>query len=384
MSRPTDPTGEPRRLALLGRLDRYVLRIFLSALVVSAIVVVGLYLVVDLATNLDDFLAAEGGVSGREQLLRVGRYYAIEALFLLFQVAPFVTLAAGMYTVSRLQKNSELIAAMGLGWSVRRVQLPVFLAGMLLAVAMVGGRELATSGLGFDRDRLRSLLEEGGEEVVLELVRLKDPSGERVQLERYLPGDEPSGAGARFEGLDAIRFEEGLWYRYSAVGGVYRGVSGHGYWELEGGWLEEVEEGGKSRVPLMRLDASVEFSPRDVWSAWKGRNDALDLSWGEAAELSRRDPDNVQYATLLHYLVSFPLANVVLLLCGLPLMMQFERGRANRGLVLGFLLCVFYFGADFVSLNLGMQGHLSPLLATFLPPLFFGSLGAVLFASCRS
>jgi lipopolysaccharide export LptBFGC system permease protein LptF len=74
----------------------------------------------------------------------------------------------------------------------------------------------------------------------------------------------------------------------------------------------------------------------------------------------------------------------VLLLCGLPFLMTYERGRDGLGPVAGFLLCVFYFCADFVCLNLGMQGHISPVLAAWLPPTFFGSLGIVLFSSGRS
>ena len=73
-----------------------------------------------------------------------------------------------------------------------------------------------------------------------------------------------------------------------------------------------------------------------------------------------------------------------LLLVGLPFLMQFERGRGSEGLVAGFLLCVFYFAADFVSLNMGLQGHASPALSSFLPTLLFGSLGLVLTSSARS
>ena len=378
---------EPRRLALFGRLDRYVLRTFLGALVVSGIVVVGLYLVVDLASNLDDYLDPPDGITGKQQVSRVVRYYAVEALFLLFQVAPFITLSGGMYTVHKLHKNRELIAAMGLGWSVRRVQLPVFLAALCLAIGMVAGREFAADEYGFMRGRLLHMIEEGGAEVEVEKLRFKDASDGLVQLDYYRPGSRASGDGATFEGLDAIRFreEEGRHYHYVIAHGTYvLHPEGGGSWELEGGALEAVEAGKANRTEISSLAGDLDFTPADIWSAFKGRSDAMDLSWSEAKSLARRDPDNVQYATLLHYLISFPLANVVLLLCGLPLMMQFERGRAGRGLMGGFLLCIFYFAADFFCLNLGMQGAVSPLLATFLPPLFFGSLGTVLFASARS
>ena len=71
----------------------------------------------------------------------------------------------------------------------------------------------------------------------------------------------------------------------------------------------------------------------------------------------------------------------MLLLVGLPLLMRHERGSGAEGLAKGLLLCLFFFAADFVCRNLGVQGSLDPLLASWLPVLFFGSLGIVLFES---
>ena len=50
----------------------------------------------------------------------------------------------------------------------------------------------------------------------------------------------------------------------------------------------------------------------------------------------------------------------------------------------GLLLCVFYFGADFIFRNLGIQGSLDPLLASWTPVLIFGSVGFVLFDAMRT
>ena len=98
----------------------------------------------------------------------------------------------------------------------------------------------------------------------------------------------------------------------------------------------------------------------------------------------RRDQGRDKYQTLFQYSLTFPLANLVLLLVGLPILMRYERGKNAEGLVGGCLLCVFYFAIDFVFRNLGLQGALEPRLAAWLPILFFGSLGIVLYDSMRT
>ena len=98
----------------------------------------------------------------------------------------------------------------------------------------------------------------------------------------------------------------------------------------------------------------------------------------------RRDPDNPVYRTLWQYHLTFPLANLVLLLVGLPMMMRHERGAGAEGLAKGLMLCLVFFAADFVCRNLGVQGALDPILSSWLPVVFFGSLGIVLFESMQT
>ena len=373
-----------RRWALGGRLDRYVAGNYVAALLVAAGVLVGLYLIVNLAANVDDWLEPDGEHTPGQQLLRVGGYCLLRAPFLFLSLAPFVTLIAGLFTMARLRKSGEMVAALSIGISARRLMAPIFFVAGLMAVGCFLGREQAVARLGFHSDTLGIELDRHQPSVRLERLRLKDRQGEMIRLDAYVPGPDPSGDGARFEGLDAVRLTGERWIHYGAARGTYRGVSGFGYWELEGGWREDVGSDQRTRTELEALSGGLEFHPYDVWIAWKGRSNPMDLSYAQATLLSSRDPDNVQYRTLRQYLLTFPLANLVLLLCGLPFLMSYERGREGIGPVAGFLLCVFYFCADFVCLNLGMQGHISPLLAAWLPPTFFGSLGVVLFCGGRS
>jgi lipopolysaccharide export LptBFGC system permease protein LptF len=61
-----------------------------------------------------------------------------------------------------------------------------------------------------------------------------------------------------------------------------------------------------------------------------------------------------------------------------------RRGKRMESLVVGALMCVFYMSADLVFRTLGLEGSLHPLLAGWVPLLFFGSLGIVLVDTMRT
>lgn len=385
-------THPVRRTALFGRLDRYVGRVFIGAYLLATLLVVGLFLVVDLASNLDDFLKPT--VDGTDTPLgKVAHFYLLQLPFLYLQVAPFITLIAGLFTVTRLQKAREVIAALAAGISARRLLAPVFVFGALLTLGVIGMREVVSSAIGFQRGVLLVELDQHLSWAVLDDVRLKDANGDMIQLDRYWPIDpglaESTGVwdrrttqGARIEGLSAVREADGEWLSYSATRGHWGGEAAG--WELVEGELRQVGEAAAATRTLRTLEGDMAFTPEDVWIAWKGRNNPLDLSFSEAARLADRDPQNIQYRTLRYYLLTFPLANLVLLLVGLPFLLNYERGRGTEGLVAGFGLCVVYFATDFVTLNLGMQGQIGPVFACGLPAVLFGSLGVVLTGSMRT
>ena len=141
-----------RRWALGGRLDRYVAGNYVAALLVAAGVLVGLYLIVNLAANVDDWLEPDGEHTPGQQLLRVGGYCLLRAPFLFLSLAPFVTLIAGLFTMARLRKSGEMVAALSIGISARRLMAPIFFVAGLMAVGCFLGREQAVARLGFFSD----------------------------------------------------------------------------------------------------------------------------------------------------------------------------------------------------------------------------------------
>jgi len=370
-----------------GRLDRYVATLFVSSFATAFMLVVGLFLVLDVASNLDDYLGPWKDGS-RVPTLVVVRYYLLSIPFVVLQVAPFITLVAGMFTVTKLLRHNEVVASLAAGVSAHRLLAPVFLGAVGIAAGMFGLRELLATNLANQRDGLRFVLENRNWDRVYEGLWLRDLGGSYVRMNEFRPavGDPPVPEIRGLEVLSGSGANESVTV---AARAVYTERDGRKVWVLDGGFQKETvgERDGRTRDQTRRkvdVLTGVEFTPELALTYWRGLENPLELSFSEVRELMRRDQGRDKYQTLFQYSLTFPLANLVLLLVGLPILMRYERGKNAEGLVGGCLLCVFYFAVDFVFRNLGLQSAMEPRLAAWLPILFFGSLGLVLYDSMRT
>jgi lipopolysaccharide export LptBFGC system permease protein LptF len=367
-------------LRILGRVDRYVLSLFASSYATALLLVVGLYLILDMASNLDDYLT-KWPDGTRASALTIARFYALHLPFLFLQIAPFVTLVAGLFTTSKLVRHSEAVAALAAGISAQRLLAPLVVTAGVVGGVMFGLREAASFGLADQRDALRHYLDEKEPNPVHANLFLRDGRGNVIKLSRYLP--RPADGGPpRVEGLEEHLLDGARTTTTWADRAVWD--EARGTWRLEGGVRTTAVGGGEQRTERTEDLSGFPFTPRLVTTFLRARTDPEELSFAEARELGARDPDNVAYQTLLQVHVTFPIANLVLVLVGLPLLLRHERGRGARSLAASFSLCVAYFAADFVCRNLGIQGTVDAPIAAWLPILVFGSLGIVLYEGMRT
>jgi lipopolysaccharide export system permease protein len=371
-----------RRLKIGGHIDRYVGSLFLSSYATALFLVVGLFLILDLASNLDEFIEPMKDGSATPGLLIV-RYYLLNIPFLFLQVAPFVTLVAGLFTVSKLLKYNETTAVLGAGVSAHRLLAPLLVFATLLAAGMFELRESLSLQLAAKRDSLRYTISRKDTDQVYPHLFLKDQNGSVLHLAQFRPstGSPPHAEVRGLEAtlLSASSSSPARWVQINADRAVYVERGTKTGWRLENGVRREVT--GAQPVEMLE---GFEFTPELALTFHRAGDAPLELSYREAREMARRDPDNVIYQTLMQYHVTFPLANLVLLLVGLPLLMHHERRRGAQNLAAGCTLCVLFFATDFVFRNLGLQASLDPRLAAWMPILVFGSLGIVLYESMRT
>jgi lipopolysaccharide export system permease protein len=151
-------------------IDRYLLRQFVQTFLICFLSLVGIVIVFDLFTNLDEFVIAGKAAGGVMSFIT--RYYMFQTIGFFDRIGGLLALVSAMFTVSWIQKNNEMTALMSAGVSRFRVLLPIILAVAVVSVILAANREILMP-------RYRHELSRGS----------KDPSGSK-----------PQSLGSRYDG----------------------------------------------------------------------------------------------------------------------------------------------------------------------------------------
>ena len=122
-------------------IDRYLLRRFVQNFLICFSSLMGLWIVIELSTNLDEFTRC-GGKSGGVVFLAAD-YYGYKALGIFDQLAGMLAMVAAMFTISWIQRHNEMTALMALGVPRIRIVRPILIAGKRRHLAC--GREPRTA-----------------------------------------------------------------------------------------------------------------------------------------------------------------------------------------------------------------------------------------------
>src|SRR5438309_692307 len=119
---------------MLTLLDRSLIWSYLKAYLVCLVSMMGLFVVVDLFTNLDKFTQASKGFVPVMQ--HIGLVYLNKLPQIFNHLCEAIGLLAGMFTVAWMQRNNELLPLLSAGVSTRRVVQPVLIcAGAMMILA---------------------------------------------------------------------------------------------------------------------------------------------------------------------------------------------------------------------------------------------------------
>ena len=121
-------------------MDRYLLRSFLKSLLVCFLSLAGLYVVVDLFTNLDEFISL--GQRDGSLWPVLSQYYGARVLAFFERTSGILTLIAAIFTITWLQRHNEMTALLAAGISKARITKPIVLVVALISLLSVMNREL--------------------------------------------------------------------------------------------------------------------------------------------------------------------------------------------------------------------------------------------------
>src|SRR4051794_34113645 len=126
-------------------LDRQRYWNFFKAYVICFVSLVGLYIVIDAFSNIDEFLKRADGM----KLLPVmGRFYLIRLSLFYDRLCGVIGMMAAIFTVTWMQRNNELLAMLAAGISTQRVIRPVLVCAVFANVLAVANQEVILPPLG--------------------------------------------------------------------------------------------------------------------------------------------------------------------------------------------------------------------------------------------
>ncbi|MFQ5653540.1 MAG: LptF/LptG family permease [Planctomycetota bacterium] len=365
-------------------IDRYLMRHFLVAYAICATAILSLFVVIEGISRLDKFLKED------EALLLVFVRYFMATIPIYFSqyLGPVFTLMAGMFAITILNKGHELTPLKAAGLSMGRILAPFFLSAILLAAAMFIVQEEVIPRL---KDQIRVATAYGKNSKAISPDLISDSFGTLIHVGRYFPHQKrgrnvnvQTRHASNLSGKELIAAREIVWEETKG---------GEGYWLLLDGSIQHWDDQGRmipnpdaegegiylQRFEEMRL--RTDMRPVDLESSDR---EIPYLSFLELRNQYKRRPHLKHLEVKLHQRFAFPLANVILLLLGLPFVLRGE----NRSITLGVTAAIAIAGAYLITStlcsDLGNKEQLPPILAAWLPVLFFGALGLTLFDGIES
>ncbi len=120
-------------------IDRYVLRMYLKVLIGCFLSLTGLYIIIDLFSNLDKFQRIVDRDGSWPSLLCA--YYGPRALTFFDRTSPLMTLVAATFSISSLQRSNELAALMAAGIPKIRVVRSLIIGAIAVSLFAAVCRE---------------------------------------------------------------------------------------------------------------------------------------------------------------------------------------------------------------------------------------------------
>ena len=345
-------------------LDRYVVRAFLSSLLVAMTVLVGLYLLVHFFSHVRYLSGAREVFEAEGTSLFVGicTYYMVHLPELTVLFGPYAIMMAAMYAIHQLEQNNELIPMYAVGVTRLRVALPLVFVTIILSLGLLALREGLVPRIAPDMARYHRMYQGDTEAVDERVPPLRDGRGQVLiaatwdRENRTLSGVNVYTPGRR----DPIAFDELV-------------------------WNSDVEPPRwTTSTPSPDFDPSREtdLEPSDIEI---GPRSQARLGFADLRRLTQKRPRRLDLAATLHSHITYPFGPLVLVLIGLPLVMRSRKRNAFIGLGLAVLLSLAFFSTSQILLRMGSQGQfVSPIIAAWIPTIVFGSIGLILFEAPSS
>jgi len=361
-------------------IDRYLLRGFTYSYVISVVIMISLYIVLDLFANIDEFTG--DGKTFLQTIRDITNYYSYHSFLYFAQVAGMITLVAGSFTLARLQRTNELTAMIAGGISLYRVALPIIVAGLLFNTLWVIDQEVIIPSIA---DKLVRGHDEASAKKSFSLWFLKDRNNTLLSAMNYNPNTQSMEQLIAMERDDngqivaKISADAAVWDETKGIWRLVRGI----LYARSFGDSEFVVSGQMGRRPIDSY--ATDWKPEDLVLR-QAINWTWFLSVRQLTELLKKPhlvPNQNEVLSARHIRLTQPILNMLLLLLGLPFFLNREPHSVLVSVGMCLLVAITCFMLSFVSQTLAASTNHIALVA-WLPIFIFFPLSVLLLENVKT
>lgn len=360
-------------------IDRYLVRSYLVGFIILMSVGLGLYVVLDVVVNADEFSKAERPI--QQVLLDMLDYYGYNLPLYFSQLAGPMMAAAACFTLASMLRNNELVPLIAAGIPLQRVAAPMLAVSVLLVGFWVFNREVVVAGfaekIARTRDDILTTRVQGVDcarddrQAILTAreLRARDRSLYRlVILEPEEPGHTPT----------VVQADAATWDDARRI------------WKLQRGRRISVTQ----VRDIEGLGDPIDYEPLDEYAyglspeqlVLRRNSQWADLmSMGELRQLleSRNLPNRSALEMSYHIRATQPILHFMLVVLALPAFLCRTPSNILAQGMKALLVGAAFFLTSFLAQNLAVGGEYSAF-AAWCPILLFGPYAVLQLTALRT
>ncbi|HAJ98887.1 MAG TPA: hypothetical protein DCM62_02560 [Bacteroidales bacterium] len=353
----------------LKKLDLYIIRKFLGTFFFTMLLIIFIVIIFDFSERIDDFIERQAPF--REIVFD---YYLNFIPFFVNLFSPLFLFITVIFFTARLAQNTEIVAILSSGISFNRMLLPYIIPALIIGVMSSGLANFVIPPANRIRLEFESKYFRAPETFWGRNIHLQINPGEFVFMESY---NQPTATGFRFT-LEKI--EEGrLVYKMNAETARWDSITG--VWSLLNYNIRQISGIEETLTFGAKRDTILPFSPNDfIQNLRKIETLGFTELHNFIDRLRRKGAENVEfYQVEMYQRLLFPASALILTLIGVSLSNRKVRGGIGLHLGLGLGLSFAYILFMQVTTTFATKGNLHPMIAVWIPNIFFGIIGYALY-----
>jgi len=295
-----------------------------------------------------------------------------------YQFTPLGALVAVLVTLGILSKNNEIIAFKASGISLYRLALPILLAGVVIASALLILDDTYLPYANQRQDALRAIIKGKPPQTYTRPQRWIFGDNSKVYNYDLFDPKEKLFGGLTVVELDPTTFQ----MRRRVFATRAHWLDTENTWVLESGWVRDFVEGAVTRyepfkvTTLPELTEPPSYFNREVIQAFQ-------MNWTDLRRyitgLYRAGFDISSLTVQLHKKFAYPLIAPISMMLAVPFALFVGNRGAVGGVALGVGIGIAYWAIAALTEAMGGIGQLPPFLAAWSPDLIFFFLALYFF-----